>query len=61
MTWYWIVLMVIGYFIIDLVTAIITYKTRFTTDKYNAVMLAILWPFILPTIIIWWILNKFVK
>ncbi len=61
MAWYWIILIVIGYFIMDLITAIIIYKTEFTTDKVDAVMPAILWPLTLPTIIIWWILNKFVK
>lgn len=60
MFWYWIVLIVIGYFIIHLVTAIIIYKTGFATNKVDAAMPGILWPLTLPTIIIWWILNKFV-
>ena len=60
MNWYWIVLIVIGYMVMHLVTAIIAYKCEMF-DKEVAIFTAFFWPIVFPLIIIWIIFNKFVK
>ena len=60
MSWYWIVLIVIGYMVMHLITAIVVYKCGMV-DKDMAVFPAAFWPIFLPLLIVYVILNKYVK
>ena len=51
MTWYWILLIIIGYFIISFLTALLYYFV-FDEESENSAFLGILWPIALPIAIL---------
>ena len=61
MAWYWIVLIVIGYFFGHLITAIICYQTDVTDEIDIAVAMGTLWPVILSMIIVRFLIIKILK
>lgn len=61
MTWYWIVLIFIGYFFGHLITAIICYQTDVTDEIDIAVAMSTLWPIVLQMIIVRFFIIKLLK
>ena len=63
MSWYWIVLIVIGYILLSAVACVVLSRTMKTTDNAIIVLFGMFWPLFiisLPIIILMILLNKII-